>query len=158
MTFKCTFNRDTPVEVFERGSSRAALTLVAYDSEHDRSYSVLATLDGLPGGGEELAFSLVEYDGAFESEHTYWSGKDLPRLFSRADRELILAAVMRSILRLVETYQPTRIFLCTFDRNMPPRALTKHLRIVELLEGCGYVAEAQESYHGEKAWWLQRKK
>lgn len=71
VTFKCTFDSNTPVEVFERGSSRAALTLVGYDDDRDLSYSLLSTLDSLPGGGDELAFSLVEYDGETDSEHTY---------------------------------------------------------------------------------------
>lgn len=155
MAFSCTFGSATPVELFERGSSRAALALVGYDDERDLSYSVLATLDSLPGGGDELAFSLVEYDGETDSEHTYWSGKDIPRSISDGDRKLIFVAAKRAVAELIEKYRPPAVFMCTIDRDMPKKALTKHFEIVALFEMLGYTATPQESYHGEKAWWLE---
>lgn len=67
-----------------------------------------------------------------------------------------MMAVLRSIMELVATCSPARVFMCTFDRDLPPKALTKHLRIVEIFQSAGYVVEPQQSYHGEKAWWMER--
>lgn len=60
------------------------------------------------------------------------------RCIRPADRERVLELVCRATWILARHVRPAGVTMTTFDRHLPPKALTKYERIGKILEDLGY--------------------
>jgi hypothetical protein len=148
---------DAHYDVFQRGNAFLVLANVGYDSDTDRTYSVLLGLEPLAGGDLEYFFCLIEADNVAGTQHEYWSGKDLPQCIDKPSRKPILNLVLRATKALLNATSPTRVQMSTWDAYLPDRAAHKHFLVARVFEMCGYEVRNGDPYHGKRVWWMERR-
>ncbi|MFG1260069.1 hypothetical protein V5F79_22335 [Xanthobacter flavus] len=159
MAFVCTLTGDSfNADVATRGSSRIVTARIGVDDERDIIYSVMVCLDPGGGGDMELVFAVVAADTAGREEPTeYLSGIETASLIRGADREIVLSAIIGCVGNLVRAVQPPRIYMCTYDTDLPDRAVRKHIRVARAIETCGYYVKYPDPFHGQHIWYMERR-
>jgi hypothetical protein len=129
---------------------------IGYDDNSPLSYSLLIGLAPMAGGDLEYYFCVVEADTTTgEEAHTY-SGLDTRQIItSLAHRKLVLHDVMAGTELLLRIINPPRFFCCTYDSDLPEKALTKHMLIAATFGMCGYKVEEQPFRLGKYSWRME---
>ncbi|MGQ3673113.1 hypothetical protein ACT6QG_12035 [Xanthobacter sp. TB0136] len=158
MGFVCTLTGNSfDVEVAQRGSSRVAIVRIGVDDEDDTIYSAMVCLEPGGGGDVELIFCILAADAyADEEPTTFWSGKATSHIIQGLDRGSVLSVILVCVANLVKMTQPSRIYMCTHDANLPQPALLKHNRVAQTVEACGYKVSHPNSFHGQHIWYMDR--
>ncbi|MFG1223027.1 hypothetical protein [Xanthobacter wiegelii] len=158
MAFVCTLTGDSfNAEVARRGSSRIVIARIGVDNEDDTIYSAMVCLEPGGGGDMELVFCILaanSEDG--EEPRQFWSGTETA-FIEGEDRERVLAAIIGCVESLVRSVQPSRLYMCTFDTDIPEQALVKHLRVAHAVETCGYDVRMPDPFHGQHIWYMERR-
>jgi hypothetical protein len=145
-----------PRAIVRHGETVYIQVTVGHDDIELKAYSVVVLLGPLAGGDSELVFYLVEADGETDTEHEFWSGKDVARFIPREDRKVIVTAFRSAAAHLLQKCQPRRVFCCTFDEKPPEKALVKYTSIFSAFEECGYSVVRNPPSQGKVSWWLER--
>lgn len=143
-------------DVHTKGERSLVVIPVGYDDYDDWSYSLFVSLEPQAGGEIELSFCLVQYDGETDSEHPYWDAADVRRFINSHDRRIILACLLRAVHFLLESLKPQKVFVATIG-SVENGAERKYVAIARVFELCGYAVHCADSYHGQRAWWMERK-
>jgi hypothetical protein len=158
MAFVCILdNEDAFYEVARRGSSHLVTINVGYDDAEERSYSAMVALDRMAGGEWELTFCLSEYDAETDGIHDFFRERDVAGFIAKNDRTLILVHVIRAIHDLLHSVQPDRVYMCTFEADLPEPAMLKYDSIEEMFRVCHYAVHRQPDHHGQRIWWMERR-
>lgn len=122
---------------------------IGYDDAEDKSYVLFLSLDPVVSDETslELSFSIVEYDGATDQEHTFWSGRDTV-FIPKDDRRAILRLLAVAVDNLLRTENPAKVFLCTRDSDAPEKANGKFIILAHVFKRCGYAVATADPYHG----------
>ena len=130
--------------------------LVGFDDVEDRHYSVIVTLDLMPGFSYELTFFLEEYDAQEDSHSRYWQASDVAKFISKQDRESIRKVVLGLVIDAVCMLMPERIYMCSRGDDPSERAMRKYFLIARAIEMCGYEVHMPDRYHAQRIWWMDR--
>lgn len=155
MAFICTVDDATEINVFRRGNAWLAVAAVGFDPEEKKDYSVAVGLE--PAGGDlEYYFNLIIADNETGTEDIVWDGKYVHRLIDKESRKAILNVILAATRRLLQEAKPERFFRCTYEPDLPDRALEKHERVTEAMAECGYLSRRADPYHGKRIWIVER--
>lgn len=159
MAFVCTLTGDGfNVDVAQRGSSRIVIARIGVDDENDTIYSAMVCLDPGGGGDMELAFCLLAASSSGYGEPVeFWSGTETASFIRGEDRGAILTAIIVCVESLIRTVQPSKVYMCTVDADMPDRALMKHMMVAHVIETCGYDVKKPDPFHGQHIWYMERR-
>jgi hypothetical protein len=156
MAFVCTAAMDkSPFDVI----LNTIVLPIGYDDERrELSYSAVVGCTPLPGGADmEYFFYIVEGDREERLANHHWTGLQTKGLISdKVDRRAVLYTVLFGTDRLLKTFNHSRYFCCTYDSDLPEKALSKYYRVVETFRMCGYEAKEQPVLLGKNSWWLER--
>jgi len=156
MAFVCDVAEDVIQGHFQRhGSAYVVVVPIGYDDEEDKSYTLLVTLDILPGVEYEFTYCIVEHDGATNSEYCYWSGADVAKFIGKEDRATILGCLASVTAHLLRAVRPRHVTMCSWDVNLPEKAKRKHFLIARVFEACGYEVHTFDEYHGQSVWCME---
>lgn len=158
MAFVCTLTGHSfDVDVATRGSSRIVTARIGIDDVSDIIYSAMVCLDPGGGGDMELVFAVTAaYSNGTGEPEQFLSGTETASFIHGDDRERVLAAIILCVENLVRAVQPSRIYMCTFDTDMPDRAIRKHIRVARAVETCGYNVKAPDQFRGQRIWYMER--
>jgi hypothetical protein len=141
-------------EVLRREFGVLFSRLVGFDDIEDRHYSVVVTLDVMPGGDYELSFFLEEFDSTTGGVSQYWRASDVARFIPAKERKVILAVVLRLVTAAVQLLLPPRIYMCSRGDDPDERAVRKYILIARAIEMCGYRVHMPDRYHDQWIWWM----
>ncbi len=157
MTFQLA--KESPTLITEkvvRESGVLFSRLVGLDDVEDRHYSVVVTLDLMPGLDYELSYFLEEYDATDDSAFQYWRASDVVRFIPRAERKVILMTVLRLVTEAVQQLMPEHIYMCSRGDSRSPREEKKYFLIAHAIEMCGYRVQMPDRYHDQRVWLMTR--
>lgn len=157
MTFQLAKESPTLItEMVARESGVLFSRLVGFDDVEDRHYSVVVTLDLMPGLDYELSFFLEEFDTTNDSVFQYWRATDVVGFIPPPERKVILAIVLRLVTAAVQQVMPERIYMCSRGDSRSEREEMKYSLIALAIEMCGYRVRKPDRYHDQRIWWMDR--
>jgi hypothetical protein len=128
--------------------AQAAVVPIGYDDIEPKSFTILVGFAASPG--------VVEADHETGQEFHLYSGLETKHIFNTLDRQLVLDAAFWATEKLLELVAPPRFFCCTYDADLPERALRKHQKLVERFRMCGYQVSPQPVQMGKHSWYLDK--
>jgi hypothetical protein len=134
----------------------ALVVPIGYDDEEPWSFTLLLGFSAMAGGDLEYFFCVVQADHETGQKTQMFSGLETRLIFNKSDREHVLGAALWGTEKLLELVAPARFFCCTFDADLPERALTKHKRLVDRFRMCGYQVSPQPFRLGKHSWYLDK--
>lgn len=159
MAFVCTITIGAfSGNVFKKGEAHAAIYPIGYDDVEDKTYYLFISLDPVIGEveGFELSFRIIEYDDRFKSEYSYLSGKDTAGFIKGDDRKMILLLLAAAAEHLRTYAKPSKVLVCSMDKDAPERANEKFMLFARLFELGGYSVTTRDFDHGLRCWWMKR--
>lgn len=129
---------------------------IGYDDQSDHTFSLVATLSpwtgALPGEFEQTFF-IAETAGTEAEIYSYFEPLTVRNFIPNpADRALIRVALLGATEMLIDVAKPSIVTFCTFEPNLPDKALEKFHQIAEIYRKCGYDARKADPYHGRQIW------
>lgn len=143
-------------EAFRVGNAYQIVLNVGSDPALRRTYSISLGLEPLPGGALEYYFYIINMDETNDEYTSYYSGLDSTNILPKVQRGVILRAILHATKLLLSQVNPATINWCSWDRNMPEKALVKYSLIVRVFEACGYRVESGEPHNGQYFWSAER--
>jgi len=157
MAFVCTITEESfHADVFRRGGEYIVHVHVGYDDQSDKNYSIVVGLSPAPPGEYEYYFAFVEVNGEDDSEREIWDGRETGAIINREHKREIMAVIMAATKGLLEHAKPGRFFMATHGDHLPDKAMAKYRALHTVFEDCGYTVNQTDSYHGRRAWWMER--
>lgn len=156
MAYISLIQQDWHAEVFRLGNAYQIVLNVGTDPAINRTYSIALGLEPLPGGALEFYFYIIALDETDGEYSRYWSGLDSENILPKVQRGAILRAILHATRTLLSQVNPATVNWCSWDRNLPEKALFKYSQIVRVFEACGYRVEAGEPHHGQLFWSAER--
>jgi hypothetical protein len=155
-TITMTFEYEDPGDDYELIEEEGESFVVAYvgsDIDTGCAYYAVAALSPLYDYFEYSFFVIERCSG---SEEQFNSGLKTNGLFNEVDRSAILTVVLRATEMLLDWKQPLLVDRCTFDANLPKKALVKHTLISKIFSGCGYKITSCDDWNGKRVWRAER--
>jgi hypothetical protein len=143
-------------EAFRVGNAYQIVVNVGCDHALGRTYSIAVGLEPLPGGVLEYYFYIVDLEEKTDHYRTCYSGLESTTILPKVQRGAILRAVLHATKLLLGQVNPATVNWCTYDRNLPEKALVKYSQVVRVFEASGYKVEAGEPHNGQYFWSAER--
>lgn len=125
---------------------------IGYDDVSN--YTVIIAFEPLDEGRAEFSFTLFRHNIVTDTTIPLNSGLESKVFIEGQDRKLIISAVCQAIPMLLEHVKPEWVFRCTYDADLPDKALEKHAAIADAFRACGYEEFEVEERAGCKACWM----
>lgn len=153
--FICTVGSSVPVDFFKVSDDDAVVVFpIGYDDQTGADYLVHVGLSPSGGGVIEYVFCLLVVEDG-EVVERLWSGKDV-RFMPPQARMAVLMATCTATEVLLNQIRPKSVFRCTYDADLPDKALEKHHVISQAFIRAGYRVCVADPYHGKRVWWAER--
>ena len=140
---------------FDRITRHSIMVSIGYDDNEDKSYNLFVTLDPLPPGDADFSFSIVEHDAETDTDFSFYNSGDVAKFIGAADRALILECLLGAAAHLLKVARPARVTMSTMNEGAPEKANHKFIALAHVFEACGYIVHTADSYHGDRAWWME---
>jgi hypothetical protein len=142
-------------EAFRVGNAYQVVTNVGCDEAIGRIYSIAVGLEPSPGGILEYFFYIVTVDEISDKFTSIFNGLDSENVLPKVQRGAILRAILHATSNLLNQVNPEQVNWCTWDRNLPEKAMVKYSQVVKVFESCGYRIQSGE-IHGQHFWSAER--
>lgn len=142
-------------EAFRVGNAYQVVTNVGCDEALGLTYSIAVGLEPLPGGYLEYYFYIVTVNEITDEFKTIFSGRDSEYVLPKVQRGAILRTILHATSSLLNQVNPEQVSWCTWDRNLPEKAMVKYNLVLRVFETCGYRVQAAE-HKGQHFWSAER--
>jgi len=106
----------------------------------------------------ELSFSVVVLSESDSEAPFKTQDRAIARNYLPDDLcKLIMPIVCASIRSLVENVNPSWIYRVTKGRDLPAKAMEKHILVTGALQSCGYVISDEGTDRHQRTFWLLEK-
>lgn len=156
MAYVSTIKNDWHVEVFRRGDGYQIIVNIGHDSDIGHTYSVVVGLDMAPGGYLELYFYLVDADDINVTEECCHCGIQSNKFIPKVQRGAIRRAILHATKSLIGQVNPSVVYWCTWDADLPEKALDKYIEVGRVFTTLGYDVKRGDPYHGRHIWYAER--
>jgi hypothetical protein len=143
-------------EAFRVGNAYQIVVNVGCDPVLGHTYSIALGLEPQPGGALEYYFYIVDLEEKTDDYRACHTGLESINILPKVQRGAILRAILHATKLLLGQVNPATINWCTYDRNLPEKALVKYSLIVQVFESAGYRVSAGEPHHGQYFWSAER--
>lgn len=156
MAYRSLIQQDWHAEAFRKGNAYQIVVNVGCDAALCHTYSIGLGLEPQPGGFVEYFFYILDYDEKNDEYEYCHSGLESISIIPRVQRGAILRAILHATKLLLGQVNPITVNWCTYDRNLPEKALVKYSLIAKVFESAGYRVEAGEPHNGQYFWSAER--
>jgi hypothetical protein len=156
LAYVSTIQEDWHAEAFRRGNAYQIVVNIGHDEATNCTYSIALGLEPQPGGAMEYYFCIIVYNGNTDEETSCFSGLESTNILPQVQRGAVLRAFLHATRLLLIQVNPANVNWCTWDQNLPEKALRKYLLIARVFESAGYRVESAAPHNGQYFWHAER--